>query len=173
MAEVVHIKVEGVLDELILHSMQVLNQTFFNSSTINQAESFDLIFEFKEEICEDHLIVTATLGEDTQVIKRQLEVNESKTRKYAYLAAYLLLLQRETGRVQSWGLLNGMRPTKLVHGMKKRGYTDEEIKAYMQNDMPEKFIPLLPQFLQYHEPEHPALQSQYCFSVRNPIMLHE
>ena len=50
MAEVVHIKVEGVLDELILHSMQVLNQTFFNSSTINQAESFDLMFEFKEEI---------------------------------------------------------------------------------------------------------------------------
>ena len=134
MAEVVHIKVEGVLDELILHSMQVLNQTFFNSSTINQAESFDLMFEFKEEICDDHLIVTATLGEDTQVIKRQLEVNESKTRKYAYLAAYLLLLQRETGRVQSWGLLNGMRPTKLVHGMKKRGYTDEEIKAYMQNE---------------------------------------
>ena len=57
MAEVVHIKVEGVLDELILHSMQVLNQTFFNSSTINQAESFDLMFEFKEEFCEDHLIV--------------------------------------------------------------------------------------------------------------------
>ena len=75
MAEVVHIKVEGVLDELILHSMQVLNQTFFNSSTINQAESFDLMFEFKEEFCEDHLIVTATLREDIQVIKRQLEAN--------------------------------------------------------------------------------------------------
>lgn len=134
MAEVVNIKVEGILDELILNSMQVLNQTFFNSSTINQAESFDLIFEFKEEIHHNELMVTGTLGDDSQVIKRQLEANESKTRKYAYLAVYLLLLQRETGRVQSWGLLNGMRPTKLIHGMKKRGYNDEAIKNYMQQE---------------------------------------
>ena len=134
MAEVVNIKVEGVSDELILNSMQVLNQTFFNSSTINQTESFDLIFEFKEEVHLNEFIVTGTLDHDSQVIKRQLEGNESKTRKYAYLAVYLLLLQRKTGRVQSWGLLNGMRPTKLIHGMKKRGYSDEEIKNYMQQE---------------------------------------
>lgn len=134
MTEVVNIKVEGVVDELILNSMQVLNQAFYQASAINQAEEYALVFEFQEEVDGDYLVVTGTLKDDTQTIKRQFEVNESKTRKYAYLAVYLLLLQRETGRVQSWGLLNGMRPTKLVHGMKKRGFTDQEIKDYMQEE---------------------------------------
>lgn len=38
MTEVVNIKVEGVVDELILNSMQVLNQAFYQASAINQAE---------------------------------------------------------------------------------------------------------------------------------------
>lgn len=134
MTEVVNIRVKGIDNELILNSMQVLNQAFFKSSVINQSEDYDLEFKFTEEIEDNHLIVRGTLKNDSQIIKREFEANASKTRKYAYLAVYLLLLQRETNRVQSWGLLNGMRPTKLVHGMKKRGFTDQEIKTYMQDE---------------------------------------
>ena len=134
MTEVVNIRVEGIDDELILNSMQVLNQAFFKTSAINQSEEYDLEFKFNEEVEENDLIVMGTLKNDTQVIRREFEANEAKTRKYAYLAVYLLLLQRETNHVQSWGLLNGMRPTKLVHGMKKRGFTDQEIKSYMQDE---------------------------------------
>ncbi|MEE0881682.1 MAG: coproporphyrinogen dehydrogenase HemZ, partial [Turicibacter sp.] len=133
MTKVVNIRVEGIDDELILNSMQVLNQAFFKTSAINQSEDYDLEFKFNEEVEENDLIVTGTLKDDSQVIRRQFESNEAKTRKYAYLAVYLLLLQRETNHIQSWGLLNGMRPTKLVHGMKKRGFTDQEIKSYMQD----------------------------------------
>ena len=38
MTEVVNIKVEGVVDELILNSMQVLNQAFYQASAINQGK---------------------------------------------------------------------------------------------------------------------------------------
>ena len=50
MTEVVNIKVEGVVDELILNSMQVLNQAFYQASAINQAEEYALVFEFQEEV---------------------------------------------------------------------------------------------------------------------------
>ena len=83
MTEVVNIKVEGVVDELILNSMQVLNQAFDQASAINQAEEYALVFEFQEEVDGDYLVVTGTLKDDAQTIKRQFEVNESKTRKYA------------------------------------------------------------------------------------------
>lgn len=134
MNDPVNITILGVEDDLILNAMQVLNQTFFMSSSINQSEESHLLFQYKEQIEGNELIVAGTLNEDTQTIRRQLEKNESKTRKYAYLAVYLLLLQNHTGRVQSWGLLNGMRPTKLIHGMKKRGLSDSEIKSYIQDE---------------------------------------
>nr|MDE5977389.1 coproporphyrinogen dehydrogenase HemZ [Turicibacter sp.] len=135
MSEVINIKIEGVTNELILHSMQVLNQGFYEKSLINQSDTYDLIFHFQEEIVEEDLIITGYLNHKEQVIKRKLITNsESKIRKYAYLATYLLLLQEETGRIQAWGLLNGMRPTKLVHGMKKRGFNDQEIKAFIQDE---------------------------------------
>ena len=103
MTNQVNIKILGVEDALILNAMQVLNQTFFTSSTINESEQPDLIFYYEEKKEGDELIVTGTLNQDVQTIRRQLEANESKTRKYAYLAVYLLLLQHHTGHIQAWG----------------------------------------------------------------------
>lgn len=134
MTNQLNIKISGVEDTLILNAMQVLNQAFFTDSTINQQDRADLVFYFEETIEGEELIVKGVLNEEIRIIRRQFEDNQSKTRKYAYLAVYLLLLQHHTGRVQAWGLLNGMRPTKLIHGMKKRGYSDQEIKDYMQSE---------------------------------------
>ena len=130
----VNITILGVEDHLILNAMQVLNQTFFTTSTINQTEDSDLLFQYEERIEGNELIVTGILNEDTRTVKRQFENNETKTRKYAYLAVHLLLLQHHTGQVQAWGLLNGMRPTKLIHGMKKRGIKDDKIKELIQEE---------------------------------------
>ncbi len=130
----VNITILGVEDHLILNAMQVLNQTFFTASTINQTEESHLLFRYEECIEGNELIITGTLDEDTQTVKRHFEKNEAKIRKYAYLAVYLLLLQNYTGQIQAWGLLNGMRPTKLIHGMKKRGFSDNEIKKSIQEE---------------------------------------
>ena len=49
MTNQVNIKILGVEDALILNAMQVLNQTFFTSSTINESEQPDLIFYYEEK----------------------------------------------------------------------------------------------------------------------------
>ena len=135
MTDIVHIKVEGIEDELILSAMQVLNQTFYENSVMNQSATPELVFKFTENQSGNQLLVTGELNGVTQTVnKKMISGQETKIRKYAYLAVYLLLLQQQTGRVQPWGLLNGMRPTKLIHGMKKRGYRDDEIRAYMQDE---------------------------------------
>lgn len=135
MTDIVHIKVEGIEDELILSAMQVLNQTFYENSVMNQSATPELVFKFTENQSGNQLLVTGELNGVTQTVnKEMISGQETKIRKYAYLAVYLLLLQQQTGRVQPWGLLNGMRPTKLIHGMKKRGYRDDEIRTYMQDE---------------------------------------
>jgi len=132
MSKKVTINILGVEDELILKSMEVLNQIFFASSEIFKCDHADLTFHFQEFIQENTITITGTLNDRQQILKREFEQNSAKTRKYAYLAVYLLLLQQETNEEQSWGLLNGMRPTKLVHALKKRRYHDQDIKKYLQ-----------------------------------------
>lgn len=128
-------KIVGVEDPLILNGMAVLNQSFFDKSTVNEEEEADLTVCFTEKIEANDILITGTLGEFVKEVRRELVVlEEGKVRKYAYLAVYLLLLQSYTNQVQSWGLLTGMRPTKLVHNMKKKGQSDAAIKQYMQEE---------------------------------------
>jgi len=134
MNEVITIKVLGVKDELILKAMEVLNQTFFNRTEMIQSDSADLTINFQESIENGKLKVTGTLNKYSQTLTREYEENQIKTYKYTYLAVYLLLLQNETNQKQSWGLLNGMRPTKLIHALKKRGYEDNYIKNFIQEE---------------------------------------
>ena len=132
MNDVVTINIIGFDDESILKAMDVLSQTFFDRTLRVQDEDATLVFRFHEEIEGDMITVIGVLNGHQQLVKRQYEENHVKTRKYAYLAVYALLLEHESQQKQSWGLLNGMRPTKLVHGLKKRGYDDDYIKDYLQ-----------------------------------------
>ena len=105
MTDIVHIKVEGIEDELILSAMQVLNQTFYETSSINQSSAPNLTFKFSERMENDRLLVQGELNGKVQSLERKVVLKqETKIRKYAYLAVYLLLLQQHTGKVQSWGL---------------------------------------------------------------------
>ena len=135
MDEIIKIKRLGIEDELILKDMDVLNQTFFDFPiTVLSHEEADLTFQFQETIENGKINITGTLNHFTQKLSRELDQEADKVRKYTYLAIYLILLQNETNQPQSWGLLNGMRPTKLIHSLKKRGHDDEYIKKLMQED---------------------------------------
>ncbi|MGL4336870.1 MAG: coproporphyrinogen dehydrogenase HemZ [Turicibacter sp.] len=135
MAQQIIMNILGVEEPLIINAMQVLNQSFFTSSIIDNEQSGELVFNYQETLDQDVLVIKGTLNNETQEIRRTVyEKDFIRARKYAYLATHLLLLQNHTKMVQSWGLLTGMRPTKLVHNMKKRGLTDSEIKAYMQDE---------------------------------------
>jgi len=105
------IKIIGADDPLILKEVAVINQGFFSSWEFALDEA-DLSFEFNPK--------TAP--------------NKGKgDHKYTYLKTYLEFLTQKTGKQLPWGLLNSMRPNKLVHTMKKRCATDNEITNELQN----------------------------------------
>lgn len=104
------IKIIGVDDPLILKEFAVINQGFFDEWAFVDHEA-DLLFE---------------------CLPKTSECKASKDDKYTYLRLYLDFLEQRFGRQQLWGLLNGMRPNKLVHSMKKRGATDDEIASEFQ-----------------------------------------
>lgn len=55
--------------------------------------------------------------------------------------AWLRVLQKATGVVQPWGILTGVRPTKLVHTLLLAGHGKEEVRRLLQSEyliQPEK-----------------------------------
>jgi len=139
------IKINGVDEALILKDISVLSQTYFNQAALVE-EGEDLTANFKEEAIPGGIVVYGEIGDYKQSVERLYEGDPQKTKKFAYLACYAKVLEEMTGVAQSWGLLNGMRPTKLVHSMKKSGQSDEAVKNFMEKEYlasPEKMDLLL------------------------------
>ena len=111
MWQFMRIKTIGVNDPLILKELAVINQGFFDEWEF-VTDKADITFTFKSEMCHQA---------------------SPKDFKYNCLKMYLKCLEEKTGHHQAWGLLNGMRPNKLIHSMKKRGATDREIISEFQN----------------------------------------
>ena len=60
------------------------------------------------------------------------EIKDKKALKEALKKAVYDTLSTYTGREMPWGVLTGIRPTKLVHGALKSGMSDEAIDAYLE-----------------------------------------
>lgn len=104
------IKIPKNTDPLVRKEFAVINQGFFEN------------FEF---VCDDADLEFAA------------QINDSHTNsitKNEILKAYFLFLTDKTGIHPPWGLLNGMRPNKLVHSMKKNGLSDLEIRDRLRDD---------------------------------------
>jgi len=104
------IKIVGTTDKLILKEMAVINQGFFDD------------WEFVDN--------------DADI---EFELASKNLDRYAYLKMYLEFLEQRFGKQQPWGLLNHMRPNKLVHSLKKRGASNDEIadelkRTYLVHD---------------------------------------
>lgn len=57
-----------------------------------------------------------------------LSSSDERTIKYVFLQALFEALCQMTGHRLAWGVLSGIRPTKLVHRYKEQGLTDRLIK---------------------------------------------
>lgn len=58
-----------------------------------------------------------------------------KTAKQAVNYALLLVLEEYTGMEQGWGILTGIRPTKLLHQLLSSGVSKEEAHRRLQQDV--------------------------------------
>jgi len=98
------IKLTNITDALIIKEFAVINQGFFPD------------WEFVLD------------GEDLE-FKPDLPV---ETARYDYLRSYLAFLEKVTKQKQPWGLLNRVRPVKLVHKLKKQNLDEAQIYDELQ-----------------------------------------
>jgi len=120
------ISITGIDDERYARPLQLIANLFFEECTIflTAQNNSDLKIFFKLEVT-DSIQVQATLvdsdnNEKTAFYKtnfQQLkkEKEHFKQIKTAVSHVYLTVLQEWTGIIQKWGILTGVRPTKLLH----------------------------------------------------------
>jgi len=137
------IRILGVDDPLILKEFAVINQSFFDEWEWDDEDSdWDLkvIFQYFKWF-ENQLSVMGffyikgnphgqSIGINRESVRKghDWEKREAIIHKSICLELYYSLLALKTGLHVPWGLLNGMRPTKLVHSEKKRDTKDEVIR---------------------------------------------
>jgi len=140
-----HIYVKGIEDERLIRPLSLIADLFFeesNLSTENGGKA-DLVITIKEQRINDEMNITAILevSSDNRNHKAsyQLEPNGQldekaffKLIKNAYLYVFLKVLEDYTGIVQKWGLLTGVRPTKLWHQYRKQGIEPEQAKRQLK-----------------------------------------
>ncbi|MFD2369822.1 coproporphyrinogen III oxidase [Brevibacillus sp. GCM10020057] len=92
---------------------------------------------------EDGVLATGELYDGVRRIRHQVgreyvsreEKAMRKTAKQALCYALLLLLEEYTGIEQGWGILTGIRPTKLLHQLNVANVPREEAHRRLQEDV--------------------------------------
>ncbi|SCC06276.1 MULTISPECIES: coproporphyrinogen III oxidase [Priestia] len=132
------IYVQGLEDERFLRPLQLISDLFFEESdvsfTSNQEEDLQITFTLTvNEQISAHIALKAR--DHDKVYKEELskpnlvglsEKEQFKQVKNVVLRVFLSVLQEYTNIVQKWGVLTGIRPTKLLHRKLQAGKTKEE-----------------------------------------------
>ena len=140
-----HIYVKGIEDERLIRPLSLIADLFFEESALstdNDGQA-DIVITIKQQSPSAEMNLTANLEEiskgQTHSASYRTELNENldekalfKQIKNAYLYVFLKVLEEYTGIVQKWGLLTGVRPTKLWHQYRKQGIDSENAKRQLK-----------------------------------------
>ena len=127
---------------------RVLNHiaNLFYEDSVIQAEvaGADMQFSFTHRIDKDFTIYTsAKLEVEGQVYTNDYHIGyktegtekEQNIRLKRALSHVMLdVLEQYSGMTQQWGILTGVRPTKLYHKLRKEGKSEEEIARVLHED---------------------------------------
>lgn len=132
-----YIEINGIEDERFERPLQLIANLFFEEPEISMTtkqKQADAIIQLSYEIS-DTIQVKASLNSasgksytaayDKYLPEALNEKEQFKLIKNAVSHAYLTVLQDWTGMVQKWGILTGVRPTKLLHKKLHEGATQE------------------------------------------------
>ncbi|RUL56375.1 coproporphyrinogen III oxidase [Lysinibacillus antri] len=122
----------------------IANLFFEDSKIVMTADDAELSFRFQHSIDEDFTIHTAcelladgvqyksnySISYDTEGTEKEQGIRMKRALSHVMLD----VLEQYTGMTQTWGILTGVRPTKLYHKYRKQGFTDEEIYAVLKKD---------------------------------------
>lgn len=130
------ILITGISDERFHRPLQNIANLFFEETTLlfhESTEECDININLNLNI-DDNIKVNAVLinaqNSFTSSLEKELtEADNEKERwkqiKNAVLSVYLTVLQDYTGITQKWGILTGIRPTKLLHKKVQEGVSQE------------------------------------------------
>ncbi|MFA9557231.1 coproporphyrinogen III oxidase [Evansella sp. AB-rgal1] len=134
------------IEEKNRRSIERIIQLFNDEAEVNfqdgehPCESQGLVIVF-QEVTEDEVVtLKGVLINENQIIgiaEADTEVTSEgfrKARKQATSKITLTLLTNYTGMEQPWGILTGIRPTKLYHSLRKKGKSKKEISDTLSKE---------------------------------------
>jgi oxygen-independent coproporphyrinogen III oxidase len=138
------ISIKGLEDERFARPLQLIANLFFEESqilTINEESDIQIDFD----ICvEETIDVSAKLTDkdgraicsdyQKKLIPMATEKEQFKQIKNAVAHVYLTVLQEWTGIIQKWGILTGIRPTKLLHRKVQEGIPLNQAHQQLKDD---------------------------------------
>ncbi|WP_445486551.1 coproporphyrinogen III oxidase [Niallia sp. 03133] len=142
------ISISGLTDERLIRPLEHIGNLFFEDTKVvfNKEEEAEIQIKFKANSSEKKYSICGQAINDKgsspfECNKKMENLSEKarfKQEKNAISQVYLKVLQEYTGMVQKWGILTGIRPTKLLH-------------LHMQNHVP-------------MEEAHQSLKDEYLMS---------
>ncbi|WP_409291723.1 coproporphyrinogen III oxidase [Peribacillus sp. SCS-37] len=140
-----HIYIKGIHDERLIRPFTNIANLFFETAGVGftNADETQYIVEFSAEDQPSRIKASATLRDlaggsawsvliDEALLHHETEKELFNQKKNAYSKAYLSLLQEATGMEQKWGILTGIRPTKLLHKKNQEGASISEARQELQ-----------------------------------------
>lgn len=138
--------IEGIQDERFQRPLQLITDLFYEESSVSLTEAVEA--ELKAIVQVDvsttvtaaiTLTELATGTEYRASFEKELGTYETEKERFkqiknTVLHVYLLVLQDLTGIEQKWGILTGIRPTKLLHTKLQNGETKEEAHHQLKED---------------------------------------
>lgn len=138
------IKIKGLSDERYIRPLEHIGNLFFEDTKIvfTEEEEAELHVSFETTLENNQFIVNGTLNElrEAKVFECQKDLSRIeekevfKQQKNAVSQSYLLMLQAYTGMIQKWGILTGIRPTKLLHRHMQNKTPLNEAHQYLRSE---------------------------------------
>jgi oxygen-independent coproporphyrinogen III oxidase len=143
---IVNILIKGVEDERFERPLRLIANLFFEETSIHftECDSVDLLV-YIDINTEERIEAAAGLTDPASGKEyhagyssewQPFETDKDRFRqvKTALSHVYLNVLQDLTGIRQKWGILTGIRPTKLIHKQNQLGTPKEEVHAKLRKE---------------------------------------
>ncbi|MGD6818025.1 coproporphyrinogen III oxidase [Metabacillus sp. 84] len=138
------IQINGITDERFQRPLTLISNLFFEETELlfdKEEAEISASFTIKEDgnrICISGVLAS---GSNSHEAVREKDLTGYATEKDRFRQVkntlshvYLMLLQEQTGMIQQWGILTGMRPVKLLHKMLKDGIGQEAAHQKLRDE---------------------------------------
>ncbi|MBA4535649.1 coproporphyrinogen III oxidase [Bacillus aquiflavi] len=175
------IQINGLSDVRFHRSIQLITNLFFEQCQVSFSpiDGKQIVIELQMKTLNNMLIVYGQLtdlqGKNhfASIEKTLRDSNSEKEHfkqiKNAVLHVYLTLLQDSTGIIQKWGILTGVRPTKLLHQKIQAGINIQKAHHQLQEEylISDEKLQLMERILQRQHTIVPDL-----YKLRNEVSIY-